>query len=342
MEVRVLSPRADEEVAGGVVQPDAIDVMNHWPTPTAGDAKSSGSRNLEGSDAHPGVSLTDMVLHGNSSTPRVSSHDSGATAASPSSGSSTTHVPSAAPSEAAPSPTSNQASLSLPQGGSTMMGQRTLWATPQASDAERGATSVRSGTERDRKGPGSLPASVGRWPTPTRQDGCNNGAASQMERNTKPLNAAVKEWPTPLCRDSRGPKMGDNAQGSPPLSQAVHGDKWPTPQARDENGPTGINGRPEKGGRRSSLSDSAMPGEVAGRLNPRWVCALMNFPLDWFDGLPVPEKRKKTGNRRAPSPAPCPNRPAQLRALGNAVVPAVAEVVGRIVRRRWPWLFTGP
>lgn len=42
-----------------------------WPTPTAGDAKSSGSRNLEGSKAHPGVSLTDAVTSGGSSTARV-------------------------------------------------------------------------------------------------------------------------------------------------------------------------------------------------------------------------------------------------------------------------------
>jgi len=40
------------------------------PTPTAGDAKSSGSRNLEGSKAHAGVSLTDYVRFGNSNTPR--------------------------------------------------------------------------------------------------------------------------------------------------------------------------------------------------------------------------------------------------------------------------------
>jgi len=31
------------------------------PTPTAGDAKSSGSRNTEESSAHPGLSLTDFV-----------------------------------------------------------------------------------------------------------------------------------------------------------------------------------------------------------------------------------------------------------------------------------------
>lgn len=33
----------------------------NWPSPTAGDAKAAGSRNLPGSNAHIGVSLTDMV-----------------------------------------------------------------------------------------------------------------------------------------------------------------------------------------------------------------------------------------------------------------------------------------
>jgi hypothetical protein len=41
------------------------------PTPTAGDAKASGSRNLEGSKAHAGVSLTDWVRFGNSTTARL-------------------------------------------------------------------------------------------------------------------------------------------------------------------------------------------------------------------------------------------------------------------------------
>jgi hypothetical protein len=34
---------------------------NQWPTPTAGDAKASGSRNTENSRANPGLSLTDAV-----------------------------------------------------------------------------------------------------------------------------------------------------------------------------------------------------------------------------------------------------------------------------------------
>lgn len=35
-----------------------------WPTPTAGDADASGNRNLAGSKAHAGTSLTDAVLSG--------------------------------------------------------------------------------------------------------------------------------------------------------------------------------------------------------------------------------------------------------------------------------------
>jgi DNA (cytosine-5)-methyltransferase 1 len=37
-----------------------------WPTATAGDSRGSGSRNAEGSTAHQGVSLTDMVMTGDS------------------------------------------------------------------------------------------------------------------------------------------------------------------------------------------------------------------------------------------------------------------------------------
>jgi hypothetical protein len=40
------------------------------PTPTAGDGKMSGSRNLPGSNANMGMSLTDLFRTGGSITPR--------------------------------------------------------------------------------------------------------------------------------------------------------------------------------------------------------------------------------------------------------------------------------
>lgn len=61
--------RANREGSGGDDLATAV-ARTTWPTPTAGDGKSAGSRNLEGSKAHPGVSLTDAVQTGNSSTPR--------------------------------------------------------------------------------------------------------------------------------------------------------------------------------------------------------------------------------------------------------------------------------
>jgi hypothetical protein len=43
-----------------------------YPTPTVGDSKGSGSRNLPGSKAHPGISLTDAIVRGQTlPTPRT-------------------------------------------------------------------------------------------------------------------------------------------------------------------------------------------------------------------------------------------------------------------------------
>jgi DNA (cytosine-5)-methyltransferase 1 len=57
-----------------------------------------------------------------------------------------------------------------------------MWPTPVA-DGDRRTNYAQGGT--------SLGFAVRMWPTPTAQDAKNNGAPSQMERNTKPLNAEV-------------------------------------------------------------------------------------------------------------------------------------------------------
>lgn len=59
---------------------------------------------------------------------------------------------------------------------------RRMWPTPVA-DGDRRTNYAQGGT--------SLGYAVRTWPTPTVQDAKNNGAPSQMERNTKPLNAEV-------------------------------------------------------------------------------------------------------------------------------------------------------
>ena len=57
-----------------------------------------------------------------------------------------------------------------------------MWPTPVA-DGDRRTNYAQGGT--------SLRYAVRMWPTPTAQDAKNNGAPSQMERNTKPLNAEI-------------------------------------------------------------------------------------------------------------------------------------------------------
>lgn len=66
----LLARRQDESARG---QP-LVEVAAHWPTPTVGDAKSSGSRNTEDSNANFGVSLTDVAL-GSFGTGRSSRQD---------------------------------------------------------------------------------------------------------------------------------------------------------------------------------------------------------------------------------------------------------------------------
>lgn len=61
------TPRAEDCEQTGAHRgvPDTLtSAARLWPTATAGDARSSGSRNAEGSGANPGISLTDAAVHG--------------------------------------------------------------------------------------------------------------------------------------------------------------------------------------------------------------------------------------------------------------------------------------
>jgi hypothetical protein len=75
-----------------------------------------------------------------------------------------------------------------------------MWPTPDAQAMNLNADPVKHMErlarlkEKHNNGNGAgltLGVAVKMWPTPTAQDAKNNGAPSQMERNTKPLNAEV-------------------------------------------------------------------------------------------------------------------------------------------------------
>lgn len=54
-------PTPDANVWKGGERRGQLTDSRFWPTPTTGDARSSRSRNTEGSQAHPGLSLTDAI-----------------------------------------------------------------------------------------------------------------------------------------------------------------------------------------------------------------------------------------------------------------------------------------
>ena len=108
-----------------------------------------------------------------------------------------------------------------------------LWPTPNVPNGGR-TMSPQDALNKGRTAKGKrqvgLENAVKFWPTPTCQDAKNNGAPSQMERNTKPLNAEVggalnPEWVEWLMgypvgwtdlRDSETP----SSRKSPPKSSA--------------------------------------------------------------------------------------------------------------------------
>lgn len=135
------------------------------------------------------------------------------------------------------------------------------------------------------------------WPTPTWQDGHNDGGESQFKRYSLPLNAAVKVWPTPVRNDGRRSTQGpvDGKRGRA-LADVARGARiWPTPR---------FSGGHESGGgelstyRRTPSQEAGKhglylqsevceeemtEGRAPGQLNPTWVEWLMGFPLGWTD-----------------------------------------------------------
>lgn len=159
------------------------------------------------------------------------------------------------------------------------------------------------------------------------------------------VSNGVAAWPTPTCGDARASGSrslpGSKAHSGTSLTDAVKpsrvkaGANWSTPSASDNrsrgNSESGaVKRRIANGGRQINLSM-----QVPGRLNPTWVESLMGFPQGWTlptgDALEFLQPEWPAGRDQAQhaweaprlmTGKPVRGRPARLKALGNAVVPA--------------------
>jgi hypothetical protein len=152
------------------------------------------------------------------------------------------------------------------------------WPTPDASASERRAKSATTYAQgkSGQQGHGhavTINDVAQHWPTPTLRDwGDGRASPETMQRNARPLNEiAVTTWPTP--------------NASP---HSIYAETDETYEARQKNGGAVSLAR-------SAVSHPAPPatgpasrpnsGPPLRELNWRFVCALMSFPQNWFEGV---------------------------------------------------------
>lgn len=126
-------------------------------------------------------------------------------------------------------------------------------------------------------------------PTPTKSDAQrmpNTGRNSHGPTIHEIAEQAIpiRMWPTPHGMSPDGRSHGPSGNE---LGRAVNRAMWPTPKTQDCRAAKYDRGKSNLGEEvYASVPEATAEG---GSLNPTWVCWLMGFPLDWFDGVQNPK-----------------------------------------------------
>jgi len=223
-----------------------------------------------------------------------------------------------------------------------------MWPTLKSTDARS------PGAFEGRQGSDGLAPAARMWPTMTGGDAkasgsrClpGSGASAGMSltdaiRHDRATRDDVRPWATPRANPGGSGRRGGARSHEEMLSAQVRA--WTTITTRDHK--TGE--LPNRVGTEALSARAGAPAldQYGRRLNPAWCERLMGYPegwtlphnpqlhperhplqvrgrypADWDRSIPWPGYEWEP-SRTLPDGPPCPGRPAQIMALGNAVVP---------------------
>lgn len=133
-----------------------------------------------------------------------------------------------------------------------------LWPTPTSAEGARGTTPARKS---DLSGGEALGTVASSWSTPTARDG--KGPGLEHTKGGRDLATDVEAWPTPTAHDAKSTAPSQLERNSPMLSEAV------------------LSGPPDPASAPSGASSETRC------LNPLFVEWLMGTPSGWSDYMPL-------------------------------------------------------
>lgn len=280
----------------------------HWPTPCTTDARSAGRHTTTTDVMHPGTSLTDAIRASTAwQTPTASR------AGWNDRGEPKLREQARLSESARPTPTARDGRHGTTGTREQLPDATKTWATPCARDSN--TPFPHTTKSRHPNGGRSLGSDAQKWATPTVADRERRGPHGNGQPT---LSSQLTSWPTPTAGEGTGYMSGTNRDTwRPSLASAAKGSR-PSPGRRP---PTTA----KPGSSSASCGPTSSPPSCRGnafRKSTKKEPVLNAAFVEWLMGLPLGSAGARVGARSDPAA----DRTDKLRCLGNAAVPAEAEL----------------